>query len=993
MPLSSPASDSKMASSPPGAISSRNTSRIPNVAQMMKVLTEFAALYPYHTFTRKDLANALRVVATQIQEREREREQERMQEQEDPNLTPRASTQAFTTPNGKTKRGAAENSDYISSPFKRACLTTPPRKVSGWTPINAPSNENARGGNSTSPSSSGDRTLRRPLPGGSSSSPSVQVQRRQQQPPVTPSPMRRHRHMVGRQIPTFSSTAAGSHRKAPPSRLDLSRPGAAPAQTINRATHYVAMPAFLRGPEPHIPTLQRMYDMNPHSGIRLLQKPIHHLQPEDMYPAARRAGLSRGRVDAAFANCGFQIRELPKTPAAAGLAGAFDRFTLGTPMTAQFSTQSKKMHLRAISMALHKAADACLGGGTGDPRDQPTLVIRRTDRILGALNHGRGTKIKETMFDLISALSRVPELAICLGKHLEPRDLLSLYCVSVAFNTQINTWLRHCMAVWTPFWAPDAAEVFEWKKGVHGVYAHLAMADPANRVSVSPVTDGPLQSTIFGGQLTPLPKRVPKIRWYLMVCLRDDVATDILAHLARQGFRCPPGTKKALLKMWMLMDQPTNALRETLLRDRAVFSDQDLLHCQLVLVKLALRLSDPIYGPESVDLLELMLGQRSLYALWEMLFGHRYRDIVSLVQLKIRYDLGFGWHLGRDGARGLLEFAYEQPDAGPVLGVPAHEVGIGYLEHWGARGTIFASLKRPSELVADEAARRQLKFDEHLMGLVIWGHLDQRTGRNLAPSEDEIWMRDSAYKNRAIDTSTEFTPFHCRRARLDELTGDERKRLLLAQQLREAKVEMWDNHRYDEEDLDSEENFQQNEGTKEALLSMAGIDKEDPDLRVDFDGNQLPPDVVPAFQPGPLTAGLQEATDDDGDYESDSSVQSENIKEAVDDCSKFARPWTPKTPDHYQHMPRTAMAEAMATARMHGQGDEQEDDLVDGDLLFSGSLVPEAREPQDMWEIFEEMIESVFANMFQTGSENDGEDSDDNDDYDDDDSDIGDGDI
>ncbi|KAK8100036.1 hypothetical protein PG999_010410 [Apiospora kogelbergensis] len=218
---------------------------------------------------------------------------------------------------------------------------------------------------------------------------------------------------------------------------------------------------------------------------------------------------------------------------------------------------------------------------------------------------------------------------------------------------------------------------------------------------------------------------VPTIKWYIMCLKRQQAVDDILAHLARRGLRTPPGTNTALLKLWNLIATPTNELRRSLIRGDArssanincqcyileakaalkagkplpplkklkllseigmaglpeeilAFTDHDLLRMQCFFLKLELRFNDPIYGPEDQDLSYLMLGQRSLFPLRQLLFGEKYHTMDEMMALKVRFDLGCSWTMFEPAAPQVLLHQNWK-----VLGVPYADIGKTHLEHWG----------------------------------------------------------------------------------------------------------------------------------------------------------------------------------------------------------------------------------------------------------------------------------------------------------------------
>ncbi|ETS76836.1 hypothetical protein PFICI_10710 [Pestalotiopsis fici W106-1] len=810
------------------------------------------------------------------------------------------------------------------------------------------------------------------------------------------SPMRRHggipsgsspsplRPQMGDNVPGFSAGVGTSQRKAAPSRLNLSLPGAAPRKTTNDATHYVAVASYMGTHKPNIPELQAQIDKFENARktpldkrTKLLKVPIYNLESDELDDES----------------VPFKIQRIPQTPASA-LVKSFKKFTLATPATAALSNAARARHMAIAQRAEFEATNQVdqneVGAIAGQLNPtQPEYRPRRTEQILEALHNGRGntrrlrqlalgihsrislsakspppaTGCYKPPFDVITALSRVPELIMAVAEYLPPRDVLTLYSVSLQFHVQMNTYLQSTVVMLSRQWAPNAIHVFKWDSDP--TYKHLAIRDPVGRVLASPTSED--EDNASTRPLLGKVKRVPSMKYYQMVAFRDDVVIDILAHLARYGLRCPQGAKDSVLKLWMLMDQPTTKQRQELLMKTEVFTDQDLVNLTIFMTKVNFRLSDPIYGPESADLSELMFGQRSLYPLWQMLFGQNYRDLPSLLRCKIRYDLGRDWRLGQAYLGADADPDYLRPDGLGLLGVPPNEIGRTQLEHWGTKGSMHPALQRPSACIMAEAARRDLRLDQHLMGLLLWGHVDHETGRNLVPSEAEIWMRDSDYKNRALDTHLEFEPFHLRRARWDELDEHDRKKILLAQQVRHEAVYKWDEHRFDDPDLTEEENMEMNRDMQEKLLKNAGVDRENPDFKVDKNGNEIPrqstdPDKLAA---GPITSSfnkVQEEYEHDFGYESDSSTDSPTAQSAIGDTTKLQYAWKPSPEDHDMHVPYVAATSLGSTSRSRDDDLDQNSNLdnqtVDGDVSFEGDDEPDR---EMVWQQFLDLRDTAFA--------------------------------
>ncbi|KAI8622852.1 hypothetical protein F5Y19DRAFT_468965 [Xylariaceae sp. FL1651] len=372
--------------------------------------------------------------------------------------------------------------------------------------------------------------------------------------------------------------------------------------------------------------------------------------------------------------------------------------------------------------------------------------VGRLDRIVSARGRGRDVSPHERCFNLIAALCRFPLIVAKLGVDLEACDILNLYCVSRDFHSAANVSLTSCTRAWLGTTESESAAIAS-----KALYQNLFIPDPAGRLLFEFVPDAP-RSAI---------RSVPRM------------VRDILAHLARAGLRTPRNTRVTLLKLWALMDIPTTTERIRLTRNDCFLTNSDLVNAHIFFIKLALHFNDPFYGPDSCELLNVFTGQRRLGPLWQMLFGHKYRSTAELLQLKVRYDL-------------LPPIQYYDK---PILGVPAAEVGRGYLEGWGT-GT--SPLARPSDLVALELVRRDLRLKSHTFYLILWGHLHHAICRNLAPSEDEIRMSDPDNAPRSIDISCEYQPLHDRKAQWTHLSAIERKELVQAEERIEAYISSFD---------------------------------------------------------------------------------------------------------------------------------------------------------------------------------------------------------
>ncbi|KAK3327866.1 hypothetical protein B0T19DRAFT_176026 [Cercophora scortea] len=389
-------------------------------------------------------------------------------------------------------------------------------------------------------------------------------------------------------------------------------------------------------------------------------------------------------------------------------------------------------------------------------------------------------------FDLIGSLSTCTEIIVEVCKHLLPSDIVNLYSISRNFHTTISASMQSSVLAWSRAMAPDSSRLFAGPS-----YMRYYSNDPAGRPQdrayhdLSYLThDQPEETRPAISDVTV--RKIPGLQWLQMVVMRETRVRDILATLARMGHRLPPATGLVLKKLWLVMDMATSAARIALLRDRKFFSNVELYLGQMFIVKLHLCFNDPVYGPESEALAQLMLGQRGLTPLWALLRRKRFTKRQEIVELRIEYDVG-------PSTSDLLS-------GEPVQGVPVNKMGVMHFEGWGA-GT--EHLLRPDELIALEAVRRGLDFDlydipDHMMW---YGHVNLNTGQSLVPSLDEMYMDDfdlPAVKRVGepltledmVNTGCGNVPFehsmwkpkHAKKARWNKLSAEEREMILNAEE-------------------------------------------------------------------------------------------------------------------------------------------------------------------------------------------------------------------
>lgn len=357
--------------------------------------------------------------------------------------------------------------------------------------------------------------------------------------------------------------------------------------------------------------------------------------------------------------------------------------------------------------------------------------------------------------DIITKLCASIELAVELGKQLRPGDILNLYIASKAFRSAINGYMLSSIRIWIADRCPEAGRIFPFK-----LYKTHLVPDPDGR------TWGDIYKT--GHPATPpmSPERlekirtVPGLRYMQLVLGRDRYCREIAAIMARSGHLMPRSMHDTLLRLWLLMDMGYTEHRRAMLRNPKLWRDEDLYNAQLLFVKLGMHFNDPVYGPSSYELLHLILGQRGLYPLWQLLTRRRWTTLGELVEAKVRYDFELTPEHWRDYT----------PSGGKLHGVPLTQVGTGHREGWGASTRARRHLMRPDELIPIEAVTRGLQLGDHIRHMILWGYFNWETGENIVPTEEDMYISDEEATLAHMDTRHHWRKKHSRKKRWDKLT-------------------------------------------------------------------------------------------------------------------------------------------------------------------------------------------------------------------------------
>jgi hypothetical protein len=202
--------------------------------------------------------------------------------------------------------------------------------------------------------------------------------------------------------------------------------------------------------------------------------------------------------------------------------------------------------------------------------------------------------------DFFKEMSGYPELFMEMARIMPICWLKLLYSISKDFHTAINGHLSHTLLRAADTQAPESASIF-----LFTFYSDFCIPDPAARPHPNPSKQEKAQV-----------RMVPSLCWLEMVIHREKTIRDILACMARQGHRMPKGMSLSLKKMWLLMDIANSARRVQLMHSS--FTDLDLYHIQMFIVKLDMRFNDPIDEPGASALRNLFFWAAGSHTLTQL---------------------------------------------------------------------------------------------------------------------------------------------------------------------------------------------------------------------------------------------------------------------------------------------------------------------------------------------------------------------------------------
>ena len=322
-------------------------------------------------------------------------------------------------------------------------------------------------------------------------------------------------------------------------------------------------------------------------------------------------------------------------------------------------------------------------------------------------------EINSRRFSVFNTLLKYPELTLEFSKQLDIEDLISLYAISKEFHFLVNARFTAMILGQANGKASESSKTFIFR-----CYKSLCMRDPARRLN----EDKPDELRF-----------VPSFRWLRMILFREAVVDDILRSLAAEGHRVPKRARLTVKKIWFTIDISDNARRIGLMHNTTFWSNKDLFLATMFFLKLDMRLTHPAAGNGEIGLRKMLLGQRSLSTLANVLRREEMKTQVDMLRMIVRFNYEPRMHRQMD-----------------IMGVPSHEIGKLQYEGWGAKKTKFIQI---DELVKREAVRRELNLQNYYVDMMIYGYINKKTFEDIRTPMQET--QDEAEEESDEDTSSD----------------------------------------------------------------------------------------------------------------------------------------------------------------------------------------------------------------------------------------------
>ncbi|MCJ1409459.1 hypothetical protein MMC19_003540 [Ptychographa xylographoides] len=302
-------------------------------------------------------------------------------------------------------------------------------------------------------------------------------------------------------------------------------------------------------------------------------------------------------------------------------------------------------------------------------------------------------------FNVFKALFQHPELIFELSKHLEVDELISLYAISKDFHYLVNARFTTMILGQCELKAKESSKVFRFK-----CYKNLCQSDPAKNENEE-------------AKKSPRARDVPSLRWLQMVIHRENIVKEIIQLLGAEGLKLPRACSITLKKIWLTMDISDNARRIGIIHNKKFWTNKDLILATLFLFKLDMCLTDPMDGAGETGLRRMLMAQRGLSTLCQVLRREELSNQYDLLRMYTEW----------------LWVPLPQHRQMEIFGVPPDQVGRLQYEGWGLGRRIMV---RIDDLIMLEAIKRGLNLHERYVDMLLWGNIDSQSFKDVWPNEE-----------------------------------------------------------------------------------------------------------------------------------------------------------------------------------------------------------------------------------------------------------------
>ncbi|OJJ48945.1 hypothetical protein ASPZODRAFT_1360151 [Penicilliopsis zonata CBS 506.65] len=291
--------------------------------------------------------------------------------------------------------------------------------------------------------------------------------------------------------------------------------------------------------------------------------------------------------------------------------------------------------------------------------------------------HKDGDGIQSTSPDyaMLSSLVKCPDLFPKIAKWLELEDIKNLYTISRGLNAFMNEHMAQIVEDQAAKRNPLTSQIFPWQ-----CYSKV-------RMPIAPESEQSMEKDA----LENIDQVVPTFKWLSMLSHREMVLKDIMGLMTASGNALPPCCEMVLFKIWFLMDIPDNARRQWTVRNKNLWTDDDIFFAALIFVRLELRFEASLAGLQTDGMRRLLMAQPGLTLLWNSLRTTSLQSHFETLRAFVRW-----------------RYMPTPSEAGmPIFGVPLEEIGTLQYEGYG-KSESKVRLQRPDQIILKESRRRQI---------------------------------------------------------------------------------------------------------------------------------------------------------------------------------------------------------------------------------------------------------------------------------------------